>query len=357
MGDKRVTDELIKNLYLKPKKDKGVNAPRFGEYEPHYIYQADLLFLPHDDKFKYALVVVDIGSRLVDAFPIKDKTQIEIIKGFNKIFHRKPLQHPPKIIEVDSGSEFKGKVKSWIIGNNIALRVKRPYRHNQQAIVERKNQEIGKKLFIRMTAEEILTNSTSTSWAKYLPIAIKEINQQSEKSLKNKKVETGYICQGDACKTLEQRTKVRIALDAPIDVVSGKRLPGNFRESDIRWSLKPHVIMETLIQPGQPPLYLVDDGKGKTDRRAAYTKNQLQVIPSNEKLPDSSIIHGQKNKGVVRYIVEKLVKRVYIKGRVFFEVKWAGFPQNTLEKRSDLMKDIPDMIKEYEKNHKIVKKN
>lgn len=34
-----------------------VNVPK-----PHQIYQAELLFLPHDQDYKYALVVVDCAT-------------------------------------------------------------------------------------------------------------------------------------------------------------------------------------------------------------------------------------------------------------------------------------------------------
>jgi len=55
----RTTDDMLRNLYIKPVKDKGINKPHYPEFEDHYMHQADLLFLPHDDDFKYALVVVD----------------------------------------------------------------------------------------------------------------------------------------------------------------------------------------------------------------------------------------------------------------------------------------------------------
>jgi len=52
---------MLRNLNIKPVKDKGINKPHYPEFEEHYIHQADLLFLPHDNDFKYTLVVVDLG--------------------------------------------------------------------------------------------------------------------------------------------------------------------------------------------------------------------------------------------------------------------------------------------------------
>jgi len=61
--------------------------------KPNEIHQADLLFLPHDivkrKTYKYALVVVDIASRYVDAEPLTSKYSTEVSKAFNKIYSRK----------------------------------------------------------------------------------------------------------------------------------------------------------------------------------------------------------------------------------------------------------------------------
>lgn len=352
MSYNNVTNNLLDNLYKKPKKDKGKNMTRFLYPRPGNIYQTDILFLPEDNGYKYALVVVDLGTRYIDAYPMKSKKHQDIIDGFELMFGREPLRKTPEILHVDAGTEFKGRVQKWIEEQDIILKVKKPFRHRQQAVVERANQEIGKMLFKRMTGEELLTKTPSTSWVQYLPQILKEINDKRRKAFnKRKPQKLDYQCEGDSCNALEQGTKVRVALDAPIDVVTGKRLPGNFRDSDIRWSIEPRTIMLTIIKPGQPPLYLLDDGKGGIDKRASYTKNQLQKVPENEKLPDHNIIYGQTDDNITRFIVEKLVDRIKRNGRIYFKVKWAGYPssQNTWEKRSDLIRDIPEMIREYEK--------
>ena len=119
-------------------------------------------------------------------------------------------------------------------------------------------------------------------------------------------------------------------LDAPRDVVSGKRLHGRFRDTDIRWEVKPRTITQVILQPNQPPMYLVDDNEGNIDHTQAYTKNQLLPVKSNEKLPDSSLIRPIKDKGVEKYVLE----RKKIKGKVFFKVKWKGFKETTDEPRT-----------------------
>lgn len=349
--------DLVNELYKKPKKDRGKNAPKFLPYPPHLKQQADLLFLPDDDGYKYALVVVDLGSRLTDAEPLKDKKSKNLVKGFEKIYARDILKIP-KRLEVDAGLEFQGAVSNWFNDKGVKIRVAKPHRHRQQAIVERRNQSIGKELFKRMTAQELLTGETSTQWTDDLPAVIKKLNEK--KSIKKKPKLTGeYRCEGDACNILPEGTKVRVALDAPRDVVSGKKLVGKFRDTDIRWEIKPRKIMQVILQPDQPPLYLVDDDQGNTDHRQAYTKNQLLPVKSDEKAPDSSVIRPIKQKGIQKYVIDKLLERRKIKGKIMFKVKWKGFSDadNTWEPRSVLIRDVPELVKEYESNKKKSLKN
>ncbi|EGG15646.1 hypothetical protein DFA_10488 [Cavenderia fasciculata] len=65
------------NLYKTPKRDSFTNMPHIQEYTDNFKQQADLLFLPDDNGFKYALVVVDLASRLTDAEPLQNKTAKE----------------------------------------------------------------------------------------------------------------------------------------------------------------------------------------------------------------------------------------------------------------------------------------
>lgn len=340
---------LVDELFKKPKKDKGLNAPRFQQYEANLIHQADLLFLPDDNGYKYLLVVVDIGSKLTDAIPVKDKTNATILRAFQKIYNNNILKKP-KQIEFDSGTEFKGSVKKWFEDQNIKVVVKKPFRHRQQGIVERRNQIIGKDLFKRMTEEELLTGHPSTQWTDDLKDVLKKMNTK-EKKRKPKKLQNDYQCQGDVCTLLSEGTKVRVALDAPIDVISGKRLHGKFRETDIRYEIKPREIKQVIIQPNQPPLYLVSNDQGETDHRQAYTKNQLLPVKANEKQPDSSKIRPQKGN---KYIVDKIIDKKKEKNKIFYLIKWKGYndSHNTWEPKTNLIVDTPDLIKEYEKNNK-----
>ena len=118
----RVSQEAAKNwlkkqtlwqIYLPP--PKYIPRAKFSVSAPNYTHQADLLFLPHDRPgkgrklYKYALTVVDVASRYKEAEPLSSKDSGEVAKAFKQIYKRGPLKWP-KLLQVDPGSEFKGKV-------------------------------------------------------------------------------------------------------------------------------------------------------------------------------------------------------------------------------------------------------
>lgn len=338
------------NLFKRPPKERSKEMAHYNQtYSANVDHQADLLFLPDDNGFKYALVVTDIATRLSDAEPLKKKDSAEVAKAIEKIYKRGILQKP-EFLTVDAGTEFKGVLATYLKKNNISVRTAKPNRHRQVAMVERTNQYLAKHLFMRMQAQELLTGETSKEWVHDLPKAITAINRKRKRD--PPKVQYHPVCSGDDCNVLEVGTKVRFKLDAPLDYVTDKKLTGKFRITDIRWDPHPRVISEVLLMPGQPPMYLLNDEKdiNKVDRRAAYTKKQLQVVPQNEEAPPPDVIRGKPT----TYIVQKLVEKKKMGNRIYYKVRWKGYPpeQDTWELRSKLVEDVPLLVKEYDNLNK-----
>jgi hypothetical protein len=349
---------LLTALYQPVKKDKGVNMPRFHYPEEGQIAQADVLFMPNDQGYKYMLVVVDNGTRLIDAEPLKTKDSPAVVAAFQKIFSRDIVDKPKKI-EVDAGSEFKAGTARYFENNNIKIRVAPTGRHRMQALVERANQTLGTLLTKRMTAQELLTGSTSKHWVKDLPKLISAVNTYIKKreAKRKKKREKNPpsnepLCEGSACNLLSIGDKVRVALEYPIDPVTHKRLHGKFRAGDIKFNPIIRTIKEILLKPNYPPMYLLNGHVGDMGiDPIAYTKNQLQLVPEKEKLPDTKLIRGKPKK----YIAEAIIGKKKIKGKVYMLVKWLGFEKasdQTYEPRSTLIQEVPELVREFEKANK-----
>ena len=301
-------DELY-NLYKKPPKDKGPNQVRFSRsLRPNVAHQADVLYLPNDRRSKYALVVVDVGTRKTALYPFKERTAFAVFDAFDEIYTQDPNLKVPKIIQVDSGSEFKGQVARYFKDKGTKMRVSEVGRSRQQALVEAKNKQIGSAIFKRQTAQELLTGEVDRRWVNSAQKIVEAINRAEER--KNERIakerekpltekELDVTCKGSSCDLIPIGTIVRVKLDKPRDTFGGK-LHGSFRAGDVRWSISKHKVTNVLMKPGSPPLYQID-GKNSP----AYTKNQLQVVSQDEKAPPKRVIQGQPKSFVIEEILEK----------------------------------------------------
>jgi hypothetical protein len=336
----KLNNEILYQLYKRVVKEKKAYAPKImnpPDHSKNKIHQMDLLFMPDDDGYKYALTVVDTGSRLTDVEPLKTKTAKDVLNAIKNIYKRGILKMPIMSVEVDNGSEFKGVFKEYF--KDIFFRVAQTGRSRQQGLVENRNGLIAKTLLRRMTGEELITHERSVEWVHYLPKLIKMMNK--DYYMKPIKLTVKMIMadplvkEGDTL--LEEGQLVRYQLDKPIDVITSKKLTGSFREGDIRYSIKPVKIERIQIVPGQPVFYKLES------LTPLYTKPQLIVVDKNSKLPPSSI----QNK----FIVDNIVGKRKVKNKVQYLVKWKGYAssKNTWEPRDKLIKDVPLLIKEFEK--------
>lgn len=339
-----MTDKIgyVKELYKRPPKDKGVNMPHIWSSEKNAVHQADLLYMPEDKGFQYGLVLVDVYDGTTDAEPIKNRDATTVLNAFKKIYSRGLLKEPGRL-ETDAGVEFKGAVAKYFKDKGIQVKTAKVNRHRQVGLVERRNQQISVPLFKRMTAQELLTGTPSTEWIEDLPGVLKEIN----KNAGHKELPEDPVCSGKSCELLDVGTKVRAVLDQPIDVTNGKRLKGNFRATDIRFGIPIRTVKQFIISPGFPPLYLLDDDKAKNgiDISAAYTRNQLLVVQEPEEPISQSVIRGNP-----KYIIEKLIDKRKEKGKIQYKVKWKNYPesQSTWEPKSQLIKDVPKLVAEFD---------
>lgn len=270
--------DLVADLMKIPKKDSKINMPtrdpRF--IENGYVHQADLLYLPNDNSYRYCLVVVDIGSGICDAEPLKTKKQSEVLKAFQAIYARDNLDIPKAILQIDNGTEFNGVVAKYFSENNVMIRRGQPGRHRQQANVESYNATIARAIFYSLHEKELKTKKPETEWTENLPEIIKIINRHVKKTriaLKKKPISMDARCEGVSCRLLEKGTKVRRQLDEPIDPGSNVKLTGKFRKTDTRWENEVRTITGVHLHPNQPPLYQLSGLK-----KVLYTRNQLSLV-------------------------------------------------------------------------------
>ena len=142
-----------------------------------------MLFLAHDRTgrgrklYKYALTIVDIASRFQEAEPLATKEAKEVADALERIYSRSPLTWP-KLLQVDPGRQFLGKVNTHLAKHNTKIRRGRVNVHRDQEIVERWNRTLAERLFGHQYAQEMLLpeGKRSTEWVKRLPSVVKALN-------------------------------------------------------------------------------------------------------------------------------------------------------------------------------------
>lgn len=347
LRNKLGTAYLEKGIFKKPAKEKNV-LHHYGT-TPNSIHQADTLYLPEDSKTKakYALVVVDIFTGRTDAEPLRDRTAKEAKRALASIYARNILQAPSYQIQTDPGTEFGSEFHNYVVEQlKINHRKGKVARHRQQAVVESRNKTIGEAIHMRQISREEVTGKSNTDWTRDLKLIIEVINEEVDKQLP-KRIERAkkYDDPHDPPKVTESEgelipigTKVRIKLDVPIDFVSGKRLHGNFRSSDQRWSNEIHTVSNVILAPNRPPIYHTTDENGK-ESMVNFTKPQLQIIDKTLRPEAHKIDIDPANKD---FQVDQILARERRGNKYFYKVKWVGYPldQATFEPGSNLPKAL-----------------
>lgn len=319
--------------------------------KPNTYNQADLLFLPNDDGYKYLLVDVELSSRHIQAVPLKSKASSDVLKAIQKIYGRNGKNGKwklPVVFQVDAGSEFNATNK-WLKEHNVTVRVAATGRHSQQSVVEKANRRITAIITRLQSHHEFATGEEDTSWVEYIPRVIPLLNKHVSKvEYQPNQIKTNpYVnCKGKECETYAIGEKVYVALDIP-ENIKEQRLHNTFREGDRRWSLKTYEIKNILLYPNRPIRYVVDK-----HTQNVFTKNQLKPASQVSNAPVRSLKQVKDDNNDIKYQVKSLLKKKKMNGKIYYLVSWVGYTEKTYEPRSQLMKDVPLLVKEFEKKHK-----
>lgn len=271
---KFITNEA-KKITDKPKIRKSDMSHFKHGFERGQSYMMDLIFLPDDNGYKYALVVLDLATNNIDAEPVQNRQASTMVNALKNIFKRKFIKPPKAMVTTDAGNEFKDKFDKYCKDNGIFHRTTKVGRHQQLLPIDNKIALISKYLNIAMVSDELTTNKTSRKWTPRLTQLIKILNQpkylykvKTDDEIQDMNVEI----KGNP-DLYEVGTKVRVICDSPTDHLSGKRLHGRFRVGDVRFSKRIHTIKFVVLLPQQPAMYIVDGMP-----HVYYTRNDLQVV-------------------------------------------------------------------------------
>ena len=187
---------LVNSVRLKPKKVKEwllnqdtytLHKPirkRFQRrqtivYGPRKQFQIDLIDTQNikkdNDGFGFILTCIDVFSKVATAIPIKNKTDVCVLKAIKKVFEELGI---PKTVQSDLGLEFTNKkVQSYF----KSINVKHFSTQNETikaAVVERFNRTLKERLW------RYFTYSSSSRFVEVLPNLIQSYNNSYHRSIK-----------------------------------------------------------------------------------------------------------------------------------------------------------------------------
>jgi len=277
--------QILHQILKKPPKIPYYNNTHWAKL-PDYekIQQADLLYLPHDGPYKYALVCVEINDGTTDAVPLVDKTADSVTHAFRILYEKHKILSLPNKIILDSGSEFKGSTAIFFKRSGVVVQYGKPERSKTLGYAEIRNKVIGNYIYRYQYAHELITKKPFTKWTKILPHIINKLNEKYHKKHLPKGDDKIHV-QGNDRQVLEVGDKVRVVLDKPRDVFNKKLHGSRFRATDIRYDPTVRTITKVLFIPSHPIMYKVS---GIED--ATYVKGELSLVHKDEQLPPDYLL-------------------------------------------------------------------
>ena len=263
-------DDLVKNLMKKPNPKARKLHNHFNISTPNELHQLDILHLPSDNKFMYALTLVDVASRYKEARPLRNKRGETIVKALDDIYAKNKHLSIPIKINTDKGSEFVNKwFREYCEQNDIIHIVNEPSNH--LSFVENFNRELAKAIFKRQHKEEIKNGKLNKKWTQWLINDVLLMNNKISSMIKMKPVDAIKLTEveqpkndftkADIKKSLPLGTAVRRLLnkDEILNVLDNKITVEKRRSTDPYWSLDIYEITSVIKKPDALALHRIAD--------------------------------------------------------------------------------------------------
>lgn len=277
----------------------------FNSYDvtvPNYRHEIDILYLPHDDGYKYLVVVVDVASRYICAKPLKEKSSSAVTEALKEMYtipNESPtivkqsvrLSNrfgPPIFLHSDQGSEFKGVFQKYLKDSGIRYIDHEVGSH--LPFVENANKEISKRIFRNQNDVEMETKKNNSDWIYMIDKVIYDLNHKYRKSindypymaiLKDEVPQNTMKFDESLCKMVHPiGTKVRRLLrsDEVLDIPTGKIKIERRRETDPKWSLEVYTVVDVRTFPDKLALHSITSSGKPFKHKLTYWR--LQPINS-----------------------------------------------------------------------------
>ena len=314
-SDPSVTVEKVKD-WLQKQRVYTLHRPARRRWTRNRIYvsyideqwEIDLIelrvFSAQNDGYNYILMIIDVFSKQLFAFPTKTKTALEILNIFKVLFqYRKPSK-----IRSDRGGEFDNILFREFCKNNNVIYFTTENKDIKCAVVERVNRTIKEKMFRYFTLKGTrryidilpqLINSYNNSYHRSIKMAPLDVVPENENFVY-------YNLYGDDDKELN---KIKFKVGDDVRLKYDLQQPFDKSYYPL-WDERFYKISK-VYKRFKTPLYAIHDGERELKRRFYPQELQKVSIDTDTLYPIEKILGYRTQRGVRQALI-----------------KWRGYPDS-----------------------------
>ena len=307
-----MNDVDAKRLYNQITKRASNKAKLFNHYDikiPNQLHQIDLLFLPEDNGYRYALCLVDVASRYKAARALQTKEAEELLSNLKDIYENDEFLVVPKQLNFDRGGEFNNDMlKEWATPAKEDVRkskrkTKSKYKKVSEkvylimnekgqhlSLVENMNKQLSRLIFKDQVINELKNGKQNTKWVEKLQDYIDILNNRKTRLIGLKPIDAiqmdiveqpkNDFKQTDKERYHEIGMEVRRLLnkDEVQDYLTKQIKIERKRATDAIWSINTYKVVELFIDKNKLILHRIEDIETKKKFKNLYTYFQLQPV-------------------------------------------------------------------------------
>ena len=311
--------------------------------EPKKTIAIDIMDLQNFEvrQFKYLLIGVDMFSRKVYAYAMKNKSEKAVIDAMKKMLKDTKTI---KAIRSDNDATFTAKTFTNLMQKKGIKQVfSKASLPQSNGLVERHNQTLK-----RLIQKNIELNE-DYDWAKKLSSLVSNINKTVSKSTgttpnnieKEFKENNKEFIQEVYNKEKGVKSKSRSLVEQKFFIGDRVRI---FQPND---KIKSRVWSKEI--------YKIDKVyKPKTDYGVyEYKVDKFSTKFKEEDLQKVITVENRITAEPELFTISKIIKPVIQNNKPAYEVKWKNYKETTIEPRDNLLKDIPKMINLFDKRNAV----
>ena len=261
------------------------------------------IYSAQNNEYNYILVIIDVFSKYLFAFPTKTKTALEILMIFKELFkNRKPTK-----IRSDRGGEFDNRIFREFCEKNNVIYFTTEDKEIKCAVVERVNRTLKSKMF------HYFTLKGTRKYVDVLPQIVNAYNNTIHRSIKMAPADVTIEDESTVYFNLygnEEKEPKKTKLDSGDDVRLRYELKPFDKSYYPLWTDRVYKISKTFNKFNKP-LYTLHDGDSELKRRFYPEELQKVSIDTN-----------------TRWLIDRILDYRTVNKERQALIKWKGYPDS-----------------------------